>query len=261
MAPGYVGCKVNLRRQGFAIGNPRAQCREQYHHILLGSVGSMIRRTWTELEARRQGIELDRRAWQGLIRMHTAADRRGRLTPSRLRTDQLRRQLVALTPVPDAAIRRYYHARRPALTTEELRTFHVLTLPARNLAAAAKRALVAGAPWGRVAERYVGDRQAGAASRVGKREIGEPTLRRAVFHGRVGRLSGPLLGQDGWHLIQLLRIEPAHTPSLRQARPKIVPTLRAAIYEARLRSRYRPQTRCASQYRVPDVPECPLRRP
>ncbi len=124
--------------------------------------------------------------------------------------------------VPEADIAAAFEANRDRYNTPEKRALEQLLVQeeerARELAAAWR----AGAPFSEVAGQA--EAAGGTALELGtitREELPVPELAEAGFGLPAGAVSEPVRSPFGWHVLRVVRVEPARTPTLDEAREQV----------------------------------------
>lgn len=126
--------------------------------------------------------------------------------------------------ITQADIQSYYNSHSSQFGTAESRNIReVLTKTAAD-AAAAKKALSSGKSWATVAKKYSTDpttkNSGGLLNGVTKQQA-DPALASAAFSVPVNKLMGPVKGQFGYYVFEVIHITPATHQTLAQATPLI----------------------------------------
>jgi foldase protein PrsA len=163
--------------------------------------------------------------------------------------------------VTQAQIQNYYNAHPSAFSTPQSRTLRVVLAPSQARALAAKKALDSGQSWTAVAKKYSIDpskNTGGLLSGLTKQQM-EPALAAVAFSAPVNKVLGPVKGQFGYYVIDVVQITPATHQTLSQVSSKIRQTLiqqqqsnAQAAVESHVKKDWLNQTTCRSQYAMAD---------
>ena len=140
----------------------------------------------------------------------------------RFRVNTIVQKLVAKhkTTVTQADIQNYYNKHSSQFGTQESRNIRVVLAKTQADAQAAKAALSKGQSWSTVAKKYSTDastkNSGGLLNGVTKQQAG-PGLPSAAFSAPVNKLMGPVKGQFGYEVFEVIHITPATHQTLAQA--------------------------------------------
>lgn len=152
--------------------------------------------------------------------MFTAPEYR-RLTAIILRVNDL----IGEMAVSDEALRAAYEERADEFSQPERRTLKQMVLPDRESAEKAYRRIKEGADFAAVAKELAGlDPGALDVGTVTKNEL-IPDLAAAAFSLPEGGVSEPVKSPLGWHLIKVVRIEPARVKSFEEVKKQLAAEL------------------------------------
>ncbi len=164
--------------------------------------------------------------------------------------------------VTSAQIAKYYAAHKSAFGTQQSRNVHLIRTTTLAKAQAAYNALKSGQSWTTVAKTYAADAASKANGGLltgvvnGEEEL---AVNRAIFAGQVKQLLGPVHGQFGYYVLQVVHITPATQQTLAKATPQIKTLLQqqaAAAAQTKVASESKKnwgaRTLCRSTYSIPD---------
>lgn len=175
----------------------------------------------------------------------------------------LRRMMFdAAQPMPTAtSIARYYRDHRQDFAHPQTRFLRLVAADSQAKAAAAKRALQAGAPWKTVIDRYSKSRDVMPASGDLGTERGEQpaALDKSIYAARVGAVTGPVATDEAWYVFQLTSIDSRPAQSLAEVRDRLRTELifkrgrqGDRLLARRLLDRYRAMTICGPDFQLPE---------
>jgi foldase protein PrsA len=166
------------------------------------------------------------------------------------------------TKVTPAAISAYYNAHKSAFGTPEQRSMRIVLAKSASQANAALKALKGGQSWKVVAKKYSTDpttkNNGGLLKNVSAGQQ-DAALSKAAFSAPKGKLEGPVKGQFGFYVLQVIGITPANQKSLTQSSAQIKQTLTSQKQTAAqtavnnlVKKDYGAQTLCAPLYSMAD---------
>jgi foldase protein PrsA len=182
----------------------------------------------------------------------------------RFRINQIYTKLLAKqnTTVTQAQIQAYYNSHKSQFGTPQTRDIRIVLTKTSAAADAAKAALQHGQSWATVAKKYSTD---SATKNSGGLLLGvikgqqDAALDKLAFSASQGQLLGPVKGQFGYYLAEVVKIHPASQQSLAKATPLIKQTLtgqRQNTAQTRVDSAAKKawlsKTTCRSQYSMAD---------
>jgi foldase protein PrsA len=133
------------------------------------------------------------------------------------------------TSVSDAEIAQYYKAHQSSYGSAEKLNLRIVLAKTQAKANAAKSALSSGQSWDAVAKKYSIDPttkdKGGLLTGVTANEE-DQALSKAAFAAPLNKLEGPVKGQFGYYVFEVLKKTPATQESLKQATPAIKSTLK-----------------------------------
>ena len=166
------------------------------------------------------------------------------------------------TKVTQAEIDKYYNAHATQFGTQESRNIRVVLAKNQADALAAKKALSSGQSWAAVAKKYSTDpttkNTGGLLNGVTKSQA-DPALAAVAFTAPVNKLSGPVKGQFGYYVYDVIKITPATHQTLAQATSLIRQQLTSqasqnaqTAVDTRAKKDWLSQTTCRAQYAMAD---------
>jgi foldase protein PrsA len=182
----------------------------------------------------------------------------------RLRVDQIYAKLTARHPttVTPAAIAAYYASHQSQFGTAETRNMRIVLTKTAAQASAAKSALQSGQSWTAVAKKYSIDPTTKAKGGLltgvtaGQQDA---ALSQAAFAAPLNKLLGPIKGQFGYYVLEVIKITPATQHSLAQSSALIKQTLSSQLttnaqtaVDNHAKTDWLKQTTCRSLYAMAD---------
>jgi foldase protein PrsA len=296
-APDFVQCVAAKRKTTPkpAKGQPevtdaqlKTQCKQEYDGYKTQVLSYLIRVTWLDLEAAKQGLkvtdkEVDKQlvdarkqaqlqtddAWQrflvrsGLTNADVLFQQRGTLLERKI-TNKVTKAKGAVT---DAQVQAYYNAHKQQFAQPERRDLRIVLTKTKATADQAKSALQSGQSWKAVAKRYSTDQaskaQGGQLLGVAKGQQ-EQALDTAVFGAAKGKLSGPIKTQFGWYVFEVTKITKGTQQSLEASKDSIKQILANQSQQKAItafgkdyRNRWKAKTACRKDYVVDDCKNAP----
>ena len=260
----------------------KQQCQQQYDQLKSQVMSFLLRATWLDQEAKKQGVNVPDKDVQK--QLDTAkkqafpkdADYQKYLVRNGLtnadvlfqqRSQLLEQKITAKVTkgkdkVSDAQIQQYYEKNKSRFATPERRDLRIVLTKTKAKADEAKRALQNGQSWSAVAKKYSIDQTSksngGKLAGVAKGQQ-EKALDDAVFKASKGQLSGPVKTQFGWYVFTVDKVTPADQQSLEQSKQSITDILKSENSRKALttfgndyRKRYKDQTDCRKEYVTQD---------
>jgi len=278
-APNYTRCMSQLHAvASLASDTPKqlkSTCKEVFTSYAGQVMGFLIQGYWYQLEAARDHVKVSNSQVQKAFdkaknaRFPTAAEFDAFLSQSgetlqdvlfQFRVDQIAQKLLAkaTTKVTPAAIAQYYNANKTKFGTPETRDVRLVLTKTLANANAAKQALSSGQSWNKVASKYSTDPQTknsgGLVKGMTEGQL-DPAIDTAAFSAPLNQLLGPVKGQFGYYVYDVIAIHPATQESLAQATALIRSTLTnsqgtsaQSALSKRLRAHWLTQTSCRAPY-------------
>jgi foldase protein PrsA len=182
----------------------------------------------------------------------------------RVRVNQIFMKLADRHPttVTPAAIQTYYNAHKSTYGTPESRNMRIVLAKNSSEAAAAKSALQSGQSWAAVAKKYSTDpttkNKGGLLTGVTAGQQ-DAALSQAAFSAPVNKLVGPVKGQFGYYVVEVVKVKPATQRTLAQASAQIKQTLTTQLQtaaqnavDAHAKKDWLSKTTCRSEYAMAD---------
>jgi foldase protein PrsA len=178
----------------------------------------------------------------------------------RIRVEQLYSKLLARHPskVTPAAIAAYYNSHKAQFGTAETRNLRIVLASSAAQADKAKKALQSGQSWAAVAKKYSIDpttKNTGGLLTGVTKSGQDAALTAAAFSAPVNKLTGPVKGQFGYYVIDVLKVNPATQRSLAQSTALIKQTLNSQLQTSaanavtnEAKKSYLSQTKCRALY-------------
>jgi foldase protein PrsA len=248
--PNFDRCIAQVRRQIPTLAKTskkqlRSDCKQLFTSLMTQVMDFLIKGYWYQAEAAREHITVTQAQVQKALdnakkqQFTTNAQFQQFLTQTgqtlddilfRFRINQLYTKLLSkhTTKVTQAAIQRYYFTHPSQFGTPQSRDIRIVLAKTQSEANAAKKALSKGQSWNSVAKKYSTDptskNKGGLLKGVVKGEE-DAALDTAAFAAPLNKLLGPVKGQFGYYVLQVIKItQPTHQ-SLAQATPLIKQTL------------------------------------
>jgi foldase protein PrsA len=164
--------------------------------------------------------------------------------------------------ITQADIQSYYNSHASQFGTQESRNIRVVLAKTQSDALAAKKALDSGQSWSTVAKKYSTDpttkNTGGLLNGVTKQQA-DPALASSAFSAPVNKVLGPVKGQFGYYVYEVIHITPATHQTLAQATSAIRQQLTSTqsqnaqtAVDNRAKKDWLSQTTCRSQYAMAD---------
>ncbi len=164
--------------------------------------------------------------------------------------------------VTQADIQNYYNSHSSQFGTAESRNIREVLTKTQADAAAAKKALSSGQSWAAVAKKYSTDpttkNSGGLLNGVTKQQA-DPALASVAFSAPVNKLMGPVKGQFGYYVFEVIHITPATHQSLAEATSLIKQQLTSTqqqnaqtAVDNQAKKDWLSKTTCRSQYAMAD---------
>jgi foldase protein PrsA len=126
--------------------------------------------------------------------------------------------------ITQADIQNYYNSHSSQFGTQESRNIRVVLAKTQANAQAAKAALGKGQSWAAVAKKYSTDpttkNTGGLLNGVTKQQA-DPALAAVAFSAPLNKVMGPVKGQFGYYVFEVIKVTPATHQTLAQATPLI----------------------------------------
>ena len=123
--------------------------------------------------------------------------------------------------IPEAKLKEEYDQRQDELQVPEQREVQQILSPSEEKAKEAEAALAAGKDWNEVATTIAGQDPETIDLGLMKREEMPRVLADIAFDLPLDKPSEPVKTPLGWHILRVVKIEPAQNPTFEQAKPKL----------------------------------------
>jgi foldase protein PrsA len=282
--PNFSACVAQVRKDIPSLAKTKtatlkADCKQLFTSLSSQVMDFLIKAYWYQAQAAKLGIKVSDAQVQKAFsvakgqQFQTAAQYQAFLTSTgqtqqdilyRFRINQIYTKLLAKqnTTVTQAQIQAYYNSHKSQFGTPQTRDIRIVLTKTSAAADAAKAALQHGQSWATVAKKYSTD---SATKNSGGLLLGvikgqqDAALDKLAFSASQGQLLGPVKGQFGYYLAEVVKIHPASQQSLAKATPLIKQTLtgqRQNTAQTRVDSAAKKawlsKTTCRSQYSMAD---------
>jgi foldase protein PrsA len=223
----------------------RADCKQLYGSYSSQVMQFLIQDYWFELEANRDHIKVTdaqvrktfdaakKSQFPTASQFHTFLSSTGQTIQDilfRFRINQIASKLLAKQThkVTASQIQQYYNSHKAQFGTQETRNIRIVLTKTQAQANTAMRALKSGKSWSAVVRRYSIDP---TTKKTGGLLVGQskgqedPALSKAAFAAPTNKLLGPVKGQFGYYVFEVIKVTPATQQSLATATPLIRQTL------------------------------------
>ncbi|MGZ6644808.1 MAG: peptidyl-prolyl cis-trans isomerase [Solirubrobacteraceae bacterium] len=265
----------------------KAQCQQQYDSLKNEVVSFLVRATWLDQEAAKQGVKVADKDVQKSIddikkqQFPQAGAYEKFLLRSGLtnadvlfqqRSQLLQQKITAKVTkgkdqVSDAQIAAYYNQNKNRFAQPERRDLRIVLTKDAATAKKALNALKSGQSFAAVAKKYSIDTQSkstgGKLPGVAKGQQ-EKAFDSAIFGAKLKQLTGPVKTQFGYYVFEVTKITPAKQQSLEQSKASIKQILSSTGSQKALQAfgkdyskRYKAKTDCKKAYAVPDCKNGP----
>jgi foldase protein PrsA len=290
-APTFDNCVAQVRHSIPSLAKTptkqiRADCKQLFGSYASQVMQFLIEGYWYQLEANREHLTVSNAQVQTAFdkaksqQFPTKAQFQTFLTQTgqtvqdilfRFRINQIATKLLAkeTKKVTPGAIQQYYNSHRSQFGTQETRNIRIVLTKSLAKANAAKHALQSGQSWSKVALKYSVDpttRGSGGLLVGQAKGQQDPALSKTAFSAPLNKLLGPVHGQFGYYVLEVVKITPAKQQTLAAATPLIRQTLTGqqntnaqTALTALLRKHWLGQTSCRSTYAVTSY--CPGYKP
>jgi foldase protein PrsA len=257
----------------------RADCQQLFTSLSSQVMDFLIKAYWYQADAYKLGIKLT----PAQINTALAAAKKSEFSNAtqyqeflkesgqtandilfRVRVNQIYTKLTARHPttVTSAMISNYYNAHKSQFGTAESRNMRIVLAKSAASAQAAKSALQSGQSWTTVAKKYSTDpttkNSGGLLSNVTPGQQ-DAALSKAAFAAPLNKLEGPVKGQFGYYVVQVIKITPATQKTLAQSTKLIKQTLASQLatdaqnaVNSQAEKNWKSKTKCAAPYAMAD---------
>ena len=298
-APDFKQCIAQKKKTATtAKGQPqqtdaqlKAACKQEYDSLKTEVVSFLVRATWLDQEAAKQGVKVADKDVQKSIDdikkqqfpQAGAYDKflaKSGLTNADVlfqqRSQLLQQKITAKVTkgkdqVSDAQITAYYNKNKSRFAQPERRDLRIVLTKDKATAEKAKKALAAGASFKAIAKKYSIDQTSkangGKLPGVAKGQQ-EKAFDTAIFNAKLKKLTGPIKTQFGYYVFEVAKITPAKQQTLEQSKASIKQILSSSGSQKALAQfgkdyskRYKAKTDCKKAYAVPDCKNGPKAKP
>jgi foldase protein PrsA len=282
--PNFDHCIAQVRKQVPTLAKTskkqlRSDCKQLFTSLSSQVMDFLIKAYWYQLEAHRLHINVTKaqvekaytdakkQQFSTAAQFTTFLSQTGQTVPDilfRFRINQVFQKLISkhTHKVTPAQIQAYYKSHLSQFGTPQTRDIRIVLTKSKSQAEAAKSALSSGQSWKTVAKRYSSDptskNNGGLLVGVTKGEE-DHALDVAAFAAPKGKLLGPVKGQFGYYIFQVVKITKATQQTLAQATPLIQQTLSGqtqtnsqTAVDKQARQHWLSQTHCRSLYKMSD---------
>jgi foldase protein PrsA len=282
--PNFTNCIAQVKAQIPSLKKTadktlKADCGQLFTSLSSQVMDFLIKAYWYQADAHKLGINITNAQVQKALvaakkaQFSTSAQYAAFLKQSgqttedilfRVRVNQIYTKLTARHPsnVTAAAIAAYYAAHKSQFGTPETRNMRIVLTKTAAQANAAKAALESGQSWTVVAKKYSTDpttkNKGGLLSGVTAGQQ-DAALSTAAFAAPVNKVIGPVKGQFGYYVIQVIKIKPATQHSLAESSAMIKQTLTSTLQTAaqtavdnQAKKDWLSKTTCRAQYAMAD---------
>ncbi|MFZ0041380.1 MAG: peptidyl-prolyl cis-trans isomerase [Solirubrobacteraceae bacterium] len=283
--PNFTKCVAQVRAQIPTLKSTpdskiKTDCKTLFTSLGGQVMDFLIKSYWYQADAHKLGIKLTNTQVQTALNTikksefkdstaqfdaylkssgQTLADVLYRIRVSSIFTKLAKRHPTTVTP---AAIQNYYNAHKSQYGTPESRNIRIVLTKTAAQASAAKAALAHGKSWTVVAKKYSSDpttkNKGGLLTNVTQGQQ-DTTLTTAAFSAPENKVLGPIKGQFGYYVIDVVKITPGTQKSLAQSTALIKQTLTTNLQTAAetavdnmAKKDWKSKTTCRSVYAMAD---------
>lgn len=248
--PNYTNCVAQVRHDIPSLAKTstkqvRADCKQLYGSYASQVMQFLIQDYWFELEANREHIKVSdaqvqkafnaakKQQFPTRTQFDAFLKSTGQTTQDimfRFRINQIASKLLAkeTKKVSAADIQQYYNSHKSQFGTQETRNIRIVLTKTPGQAQAAMKALKSGQSWTKVVSKYSTDpttkKTGGLLVGQAKGQV-DPALGNAAFAAPTNKLLGPVKGQFGYYVFEVVKVTAASQQSLATATPLIRQTL------------------------------------
>jgi foldase protein PrsA len=262
-----------------AVKTLRTDCNQLFHSLSAQVMDFLIKAYWYQADAHKAGIKLTdaqvaaalAKAKQGQFQTSTAYQtflkQSGQTNQDivfRVRVNQVYTKLTQRHPttVTPAMITSYYNSHKSQFGTPESRNMRIVLTKTAAQASAARSALQHGQSWAAVAKRYSTDpttKNSGGLLTGVTAGQQDAALSKSAFAAPANKLEGPIRGQFGYYVLEVVKIVPATQRSLAQSTTLIKQTLQGQLQtsaqtavDTHAKKDWLSQTTCLAVYAMAD---------
>jgi foldase protein PrsA len=290
-APNFTKCiaAAKLTQPKLPKGTPaptdaqyKQQCQTKYTQLLQQTATFLIRSTWLDKEADRQGVkvsdkdvvtEFDKarvaafpKAADFLAFMKSSGSQLADLQ-FRQRTQILQQKITekitkGIKPPTDKELQAYYEKNRAQFGTPESRTLQVILNSDKAKAAAGLAAVKSGQSWSSATKKYSNDpttKDSGGVLRDVQKGQGEKTFDDAVFKAKKGQIIGPIKTSSGYYVFRVTNVTPEDIQPFSKVKPQLQSQLASenqqktlTKFGAEYSKRWKKKTECSKKALVQD---------
>jgi foldase protein PrsA len=257
----------------------KADCAQLFTSLSSQVMDFLIKAYWYQADAHKLGIKISNAQVQSALatakktQFSTAAQYQAFLKTSgqtpqdilyRVRVNQIYTKLTSRHPttVTAADIASYYNSHKSQFGTPESRNLRIVLTKTAAQAQVAKSALQSGQSWAVVAKKYSTDqttkKNGGLLTGVTANQQ-DAALSKAAFAAPVNKLIGPVKGQFGYYVIEVIKVTPSTQKTLAQSTALIKQTLTTQrqtaaqnAIDAQAKKDWLSKTTCRAQYAMAD---------
>jgi foldase protein PrsA len=282
--PAFTKCIAQVRAQiptlkKTATKTIQSDCKQLFTSLSSQVMDFLIKAYWYQADAHKLGINVTNAQVQKALttakkaQFSTSAQFQTFLKSSgqtlqdivfRVRINQIFMKLTAKHPttVTTAAIASYYASHMSQFGTPETRSMRIVLTKTSAQASTAEAALKHGQSWASVAKKYSTDpttkNKGGLLAGVTAGQQ-DAALSQAAFAAPLNKLLGPIKGQFGYYVLQVIKIVPATQKTLAQSSAAIKQTLSGQLQTAaqaavdnHAKKDWLKQTTCRALYTMAD---------
>ena len=260
----------------------KQQCETRYKQLLQQTATFLIRSTWLDKEAARQGVKVSDKdvetefAKARVAAFPKAADFLAFMKNSgsqladlqfRQRTQILQQRITEkitkdIKPPTDKDLQAYYQKNRKQFGTPESRKLQVILNSDKAQAAAGLAAVKSGQKWSTVTKKFSDDpttKDTGGVLRDVQKGQGEKAFDDAVFAAKKGQIVGPIKTSSGYYVFRVTEITPENIQPFSKVKPQLASQLASENQQKTLTKfgleyskRWKKKTECVKRALVPD---------
>jgi foldase protein PrsA len=295
-APDFKNCVAEKKATAAAPAKGQPQqtdaqyktaCKQQYDSLKNEVVSFLVRATWLDQEAAKQGVKVADKdvqksidtikqqqfpqagaydkflAKSGLTNADVLFQQRSQLLQQKITAKVTKGK----SAVSSAQIAAYYNKNKSRFAQPERRDLRIVLTKDVATARKALKAIKGGQSFAKVAKKYSTDQTSkgngGKLPGVAKGQQ-EKAFDTAIFSAKLKQLTGPVKTQFGYYVFEVTKITPAKQQSLAQSTASIKQILSSDGSQKALQAfgkdyskRYKAKTECKKAYAVPDCKNGP----
>jgi foldase protein PrsA len=257
----------------------KADCTQLFRSLSSQVMDFLIKAYWYQADAHKLGIKLTdaqvnaalakakKSQFQNSSQFETFLKQSGETSQDilfRVRVNQIFTKLTSRhgTTVTPAMIDSYYNSHKSQFGSKATRNMRIVLTKTAGQAAAAKAALQHGQSWTTVAKKYSTDpttkNSGGLLTGVAAGQQ-DAALSKAAFAAPLNKLVGPVKGQFGYYVLDVVKITPAKQRSLAQSTALIKQTLSSQLLtqaqttvDSHAKKAWQSKTKCLALYAMAD---------